>query len=381
MSDAVKTSVSFVVPCLNEAQTLPDVLGRINQVCADELGDRETEVIVSDNGSTDDSRSIAESLGARVVECATRGYGAALLAGIESAKCEAVVFADADNTYDFLEAPRLVTELDKGYDFVVGSRLEGDIHPGAMPFMHRYVGTPVLNFFLNLLYARGGSRITDCNSGFRCFRRESFLDWDVRSTGMEFASEMLVKALKSEARISHVPISLYPDKGDRAPHLQRWRDGMRHLLQIFFDSPEFFFTSGTVAFSASWLVLLLGLCVGPVGIGGIWVFGLHSMMFGLLGSLFGIAIWSVGLFLSARVPSRVRTYRYLIALPEDKLFWYSVVLLLFSFVMFGAVVVYWGVKGFRLIEIERQTLAIIAFGANSLIFVSNVVTAHLLKRS
>jgi len=370
-----------VIPCLNEARTLPEVLSRINNVRAAELSDRQTEVVVSDNGSTDDSIAIAESLGARVVHCPERGYGAALLAGIHAATGQAVVFADADNTYDFLEAPRLVEELDKGYDFVVGSRMDGQIHPGAMPFMHRYVGTPVLNFFLNLLYARSGNKVTDCNSGFRCFLRDSFLSWGITSPGMEFASEMLVKALKAGAKMSHVPVSLHPDVGDRAPHLQRWRDGMRHLLQIFFDSPEFFCVTGSIVFLLSWLVLLIGLFCGHIKLGFVWIFGVHSMMFGLLGSLFGIIVWSVGLFLSARVDAKPRIYRYLIDLAEDKLFWYGIVLLLFSFAMFGAIVVYWGLKGFHFIEIERQTLVVIAFASNSLVLVSNIVTAHLLKRS
>lgn len=381
MTEPQKHSVSFVIPCLNEAGTLREVLGRINKVCENDLNDRQTEVIVSDNGSTDNSVTIAESLGARVVHCSKRGYGAALIAGIESATCQAVVFADADNTYDFLEAPRLIAELDRGYDFVVGSRMDGQIHPGAMPFMHRYVGTPVLNFFLNLLYARGDNKVTDCNSGFRCFLRHSFISWGVTSTGMEFASEMLVKALKAGAKMSHVPVSLHPDTGDRAPHLQRWRDGMRHLLQIFFDSPEFFCAAGSTIFLLGWLILLVGLFCGHMKLGFVWVFGLHSMMFGLLGGVFGIIVWSVGLFLAARVEAKPRIYRYLIDLTEDKLFWYSIIILLFSFAMFGAIVVYWAAKGFHFIEIERQTLVVIAFASNSLVLVSNVVTAHLLKRS
>ena len=136
-----------MVPCLNEEGTLGDVLSKINQVCEGRLRDRSTEVIVSDNGSTDDSVEIANRFGARMVHCSTRGYGAALLAGIEAARGEVIVFADSDNTYDFSESPGLIEELEKGFDLVIGSRIGGDIHPGTMPFMHRYVGTPVLNFF------------------------------------------------------------------------------------------------------------------------------------------------------------------------------------------------------------------------------------------
>jgi glycosyltransferase involved in cell wall biosynthesis len=375
-----KKSVSFVVPCLNEHQTLPDVLTKIKKVCLAEFKVYQTEIIVCDNGSTDNSVKIAQEHGAKVVHCAEKGYGAALLSGIEKATGEVVVFADADNTYDFLETPLLVRELEKGFDLVVGSRLEGNIHPGAMPFLHRHLGTPILNFFVNLLYARGANKITDCNSGFRCFKRDSFLSWGIKSKGMEFASEMLVKALKSNARISRVPVSLYPDTGKRAPHLKRWRDGMRHILQIFLDSPKFFFVTGFAVFCISWLVLVIGLCFGPVLIGFASIFGLHSMMFGLLGSFFGIIIWAVGLFLAVKIETDIKTYRYLINLSEDRLFWSSVTLVLVSFALFLAIVVYWVLQGFHFIAIEKETLVIVTFASNGMLLVFNVVTAHLLKK-
>jgi len=376
----LKSSVSFVIPCLNEQETLPDVMAKVNKVCETDFKEVQTEVIVSDNGSTDNSVKIAAEYGAEVVHCAEKGYGAALLFGIEHATCEVVVFADADGTYDFLETPRLVRELEKGFDLVVGSRLKGDIQRGAMPFLHRYLGTPVLNFFINLLYAQQDNRITDCNSGFRCFKRSSFLTWGVKSKGMEFASEMLVKALKSKAKISHVPISLYPGFRRRVPHLKRWRDGMRHLLQVFLDSPKFFYVTGSVLFYASWLVIILGLCFGPVTIGFASVFGIHTMMFALLGSFFGIITWAIGLFLSVRIAANVKVYRYLIGMSEDKLFWYSIVLSLISFVLFLAIVIYWALKGFHFISVEKETLVVTAFISNGMLLVSTVFTAHLLKR-
>lgn len=376
-----RSSVSFVIPCLNEQKTLPNVLSKIRKVCETDFESRRTEIIVCDNGSTDNSVKIAQDHGAKVVSCEEKGYGSALLSGINNASGDVIVFADADDTYDFLESPMLVEQLEKGFDLVVGSRIEGTIHPGAMPFLHRYVGTPILNFFINLLYARGANKITDCNSGFRCFRRDRFLSWGIKSKGMEFASEMLVKALKSNARISHVPVSLYPDAGERAPHLKRWQDGMRHVLQIFLDSPEFFFVAGLIVFLLSWVIIGVGLIFGPISLGLAWVFGLHSMMFGLLGSIFGIIIWGVGLFLAVRIRTKIKLYRHLINLSEDRLFWYSIALTLAGFGMFAAIVVYWGLKGFRFIYIEKETLAIVAFGADAMLVVSNVVTAHLLKRS
>jgi len=375
-----KKSISFVVPCLNERETLPEVLTKINNLCRTALSDRETEVIVCDNGSSDGSVEVAETHGAKVLHCATPGYGAVLLCGIRQARGDLVLFADADNTYDFLEAPRLVEQLDKGFDLVIGSRLAGQIHPGAMPFLHRYVGTPVLTSLINLFYAGKGSRIADCNSGFRGFTRAAFLSWGVASPGMEFASEMLVKALKAHATISHVPVSLYPRAGQRKPHLKRWQDGMRHLLQVFLDCPRFFFLTGSVLFCLSWLVLLLGLLVGPVWIGPAAILGLHSMMFGLLGSLFGITICSTGLFLAEKTGANIRAYRYVVALSEGKLFWFAFAVLAASFAILLVPVIHWGLQGFHSIHIEKATLLAVTLASDGILLVSNAITAHMLKR-
>ncbi len=373
-------SISFVIPCLNEQETLPEVLTKVNRVCRTLLADRETEVIVADNGSSDGSVAVAESHGARVVHCGRLGYGEALLCGIRQARGDLVLFADADNTYDLLEAPRLVEQLDRGFDLVIGSRLYGHIHPGAMPFLHRYVGTPVLTRIINLLYARSETRIGDCNSGFRGFPRAAFLSWGVTSRGMEFASEMLIKALKSRATIAQVPISLYPRAGRQKPHLKRWQDGMRHLLQVFLNCPQFFLAAGASLFGLSWLVMLLGLFLGPVWIGRMAILGLHSMMFGLVGSLVGITICSTGLFLAQKTGANIRIYKYVASLPEDRLFWCGVAITGVSFALLLAPVVHWSLQGFHLIYIEKATLVIVALASNGILLVSNAITAHMLKR-
>ena len=323
---------------------------------------------------------IAGENDARVVPIPERGYGAALRAGIESAAHEIIVFADADNTYDFLESPRLIAELEKGFDLVIGSRLAGTIHKGAMPLLHRYVGTPALNGIINLLHARKGSHIQDCNSGFRCFRRSSFLCWKVRSTGMEFASEMLVKALKAEARISHVPVSLHPDIGGRVPYLRTWRDGMRHLLQILLESPRFLNTSGYILLIVSWSIFFVSYFFGPIQIAFASVFGLHTMMFAMLGTLFGIDLWSIGLSLSVRQTDRPRDYALLLNLSEDRLFWYAVGFGLLSLTLLLSIVVQWILKGFSAITLEKETLGLITFGANGLLTISSILKAHLMKR-
>jgi len=232
-------SISFVIPCLNEEKTLPYVLEKVVRVCNKELKDCRTEIILSDNGSEDKSIEIAKAYGVRIGNCRTRGYGAALKYGILLAENDVIVFADADDTYDFSETPILIKEIEKGYDLVIGSRLKGNIHSGAMPFLHHYLGTPILNFIINNIFGHDENKISDCNSGFRCFRKEAFNRWNIQSDGMEFASEMLVKSLKNNAKISEAPISLYPDHPGRKPHLKTWRDGMRHLLRILVEAPFF----------------------------------------------------------------------------------------------------------------------------------------------
>jgi glycosyltransferase involved in cell wall biosynthesis len=374
------SSISFVIPCLNEEKGLPHVLGKLMELRQTTFKSRKVEIIVADNGSTDDSVKIAIASGAEVVHCPERGYGAALQGGINSAVNEIIVFADADNTYDLLESVGLVDELERGHDLVLGSRMMGNIHPQAMPFLHKYLGTPILNAIINRLYAKGGARVTDCNSGFRCFWRTKFLSWNVKSAGMEFASEMLVKALKAGARLSQVPVSLRPDMRESQPHLLTWRDGMRHLLQILLESPEFFYGTGLIFLAVSWLVLLGGLIFGQTTIGFATILGIHSMLFALLGSCLGIAILGIGLELAVRVPTSVRMYRYLIELPEEKLFWRGLLFLLISLLLFSLIVGNWAMNGFKFLSLEKETLALTALGVDGLFLILNVVAAHLIKR-
>ncbi len=374
-------SISFVLPCLNEEKTLPIVLDKINKVKDSSLSGYKTEVVVSDNGSTDTSVEIAKKFGARVVHCPTKGYGAALKFGIDNAEGDIIVFADADDTYDFYESPNLISELSKGYDMVIGDRINGNIHKKAMPFLHRYVGTPILTFIINSLYANKTNRIYDCNSGFRCFKKNSFISWDVNADGMEFASEMLVKAIVSNAKVSHVPISLSPDQKDRKPHLKTWTDGMRHLLQIFIPAPNFFYKSGAIFFILSWLVILIALLNGPITIGVFGIFGKHSMMFALMGSVLGLSLFGMGLLLTISQNTEVGFYNYLINLEENKVFWVSVGLVLLVGYLFLSIFIRWGIYDFKDLFMEEQTLALVSFCVNMIQFVFIMITAHLLKRT
>src|SRR6266568_7512484 len=257
-------------------------------------------------------------MGARVVPARERGYGAALQTGFAAARAPYIIYADADLTYDFHEGPRLVQALrDANADMAVGTRLQGQIEPGAMPVLHRCLGTPVLTAMINLLF---GSKLTDCNSGFRAFRRDRLTAWEVSSPGMEFASELLVNALRAGAKIMEVPITLRSDRRDRQPHLQTWRDGMRHLLTILARAPWLFLNAGLATVALS--ICLAVMCVlGPrVVFGRFALFDYHTLIFTTLLGFLGAQLFGTGLVLQLRQPLRGVAAK-LLGLHEGVLFW------------------------------------------------------------
>jgi hypothetical protein len=252
------------MPCLNEAETVATCVRKAVRFIADNRIDG--EVVVADNGSTDGSRALAAEAGARVVPIADRGYGNALMGGIIAARGEYVIMGDADDSYDFTNLMPFVTKLREGCDLVMGNRFKGGIAPGAMPPLHRYLGTPVLSFIGRLFFR---SNIGDFNCGLRGFRRDSAIKLGLQATGMEFASEMIVKAALAHQKISEVPTTLAKDGRSRPPHLNTWRDGWRHLRFLLLFSPRWlFFIPGLVL-----LVVGLGLgaavATGPLTIGGV----------------------------------------------------------------------------------------------------------------
>jgi len=236
--DAVQgdCELTILMPCLNEAATV----GACVDAAAAALRTSGTtgEVIVADNGSADGSREIAASAGARVIDVETRGYGAAVLAGIAAGRGRYVIMADADQSYDFGESAAYLAKLREGYDLVMGNRFTGRIAPGAMPALHRYLGNPVLSGLGRLFFR---SPVGDFHAGMRGFRRDAILGLDLRTTGMEFASEMIVRASLAGLRISEVPTTLSPDRRGRPPHLRTWRDGWRHLRFLLLYSPRWLF--------------------------------------------------------------------------------------------------------------------------------------------
>jgi glycosyltransferase involved in cell wall biosynthesis len=253
---------SVVLPCLNEAETLA-VCVRKARGCLDALGVA-GEVVVADNGSTDGSQAIARAEGARVVDVPVAGYGAALMGGIEAARGRFVIMADADDSYDLAGLGPFVEALRGGADLVMGNRFAGGIAPGAMPPLHRYLGNPVLSFIGRLFFR---SRIGDFHCGMRGFRRDAVLGLGLRTTGMEFASEMVVKATLAGLTVAEVPTTLSPDGRSRPPHLRTWRDGWRHLRFLLLYSPRWLFLYPGVLLMTLGLILGIALLPGPIEFG------------------------------------------------------------------------------------------------------------------
>jgi len=225
------TGVSIVMPCLNERRSLGHCIS-VARAALDLIAARyrlSGEILVADNGSTDGSQEFARSLGARVVVVTRLGYGAALRGGFEAAHGRYLIMGDADGSYDFREAVPMVEALMNGADICMGSRFQGSIKPGAMPWKNRYIGNPILTGILNLLFRSG---VDDAHCGLRALTKPCFERLRLEGAGMEFASEMIIKASLLDERIEAVPVTLWPDQRDRPPHLRPWRDGWRHLRYL-----------------------------------------------------------------------------------------------------------------------------------------------------
>jgi len=262
------------MPCLNEARTVGRCVDKAREALR--RAEIKGEVIVADNGSTDGSPEIARAHGARVVQVERRGYGSALQAGIAAAHGRFVIMGDADDSYDFSHIEPFLQRLREGYDLVMGNRFLGGIRPGAMPWLHRYVGNPVLTGILNILYR---SPIGDAHCGLRAFRKDSYHRLDLNASGMEFASEMVVKSCLHRQRITEVPIVLYPDGRDRPPHLRSFRDGWRHLRFLLLLCPFWLYLIPSLLLMTAGVALMAWLTPGPRVVSGV-VLDIHTMMLG-----------------------------------------------------------------------------------------------------
>jgi glycosyltransferase involved in cell wall biosynthesis len=338
--------LSIVMPCLNEAKTVG--------ICVTKAfawlhrHDVRGEVIVADNGSTDASRAIAASLGARVVPVASKGYGNALCAGIEAARGKFVIMGDSDDSYDFSALEGFVEKLRAGYDLVLGNRFQGGIAPGAMPALHKFFGNPLLTRIGRTLY---GSPSQDFNCGLRGFRRDGILSLELDAAGMEFAVEMIVKATIHNLRITEVPTRLSVDGRDRPPHLRSWRDGWRTLRLFLLLSPRGLFLYPGAAIFLLGLAGTLILFTGNVAVGGVGFaehtmvmtaaainIGFEAMLFWVFAKVIAI---QRGLLLYDALFERLRR-----AVPLERSLILGVILFLLGLALFGVALAEWFNVGF-----------------------------------
>jgi hypothetical protein len=348
-----EVEVSVVIPCLNEADSIATCVQRAVDVL--EREGLRGEVVVADNGSDDGSSALAREAGARVVTEPRRGYGSAYRAGFSAAHGRYIVMADADLTYDFDDIPRFVEELKGGGDLVIGDRMD-NIHPGAMPWLHRYVGNPVLTGLLNAFFRTG---VSDAHCGMRGVRREALPRLDLRTTGMEFASEMVIRAAKENLDIRQFPIEYHPRGGESK--LSSFRDGWRHLRFLLVHSPTHLFLVPGALMALLGLLVMLTVLVQLDILGRVWQ--LHTMLAGSLLLVVGIQVVSLGLcahaygtyFMGERDPwfdrmrSRFRLEHGLLA---------GGAVMLVGVVMAGVVLVEWINRGFG--NLSEQQLAVAA---------------------
>jgi glycosyltransferase involved in cell wall biosynthesis len=275
------SELTILMPCLNEAETLATCIAKA--VSYLERSGVHGEVLIADNGSTDGSQAIALAAGARVVAIAGKGYGTALLGGIRAARGRYVIMGDSDDSYDFSDLDAFVDKLRDGHALVMGNRFKGGIKPGAMPPLHRYLGNPVLTTIGRVFFR---SPCGDFHCGLRGFDREAILGLDLQAPGMEFASEMVVKATIHHLKIAEVPTTLSPDGRTRPPHLRSWRDGWRHLRFLLLFSPRWLFLYPGIGLMVSGAIMMAWLLPAERTVGGVTL-GIHTVFYASLGVVVG----------------------------------------------------------------------------------------------
>ncbi|SDJ20659.1 Glycosyltransferase involved in cell wall bisynthesis [Actinokineospora alba] len=354
--------LSIVLPCLNEAETLETCVRKARESLRS-LGVA-GEVIVADNGSTDGSQDIARANGARVVDVPRRGYGAALAAGIEAAGGEYVLMADADDSYALDDIGGFLEALRGGADLVMGNRFQGGIAEGAMPFLHRYLGNPVLSRLGRLFFR---IPVGDFHCGIRAFRRDRILELGLRTSGMEFASEMVVRASLNHFKIREVPTTLRPDGRTRAPHLRTWRDGWRHLRFLLAFSPRWLLYYPSIALQGIGLIGMLWLSFGPQRLAGVG-FGLHTMLacatmfvLGLQGMSLAVVARSYAAHLGLLPPPSGRMILRIAKASLERGLWIGLLLLAGGITCFIVALSIWGAAGFGELDVV-QTMRVPILG-------------------
>jgi glycosyltransferase involved in cell wall biosynthesis len=344
--DGTRIELSIIMPCLNEAETLATCIHKARTFL--EISGIEGEVLVADNGSTDGSQKIATNSGARVISVSRRGYGAALLGGIEAARGEYIIMGDADDSYEFTALQPFIDSLRNGADIVMGNRFKGGIAPGAMPFLHKYLGNPILSWLGRLFFR---IPVGDFHCGLRGFSRQRINALQLCTTGMEFASEMVVRAALAGYRIEEVPTTLNPDGRSRPPHLRTWRDGWRHLSFLLMYSPRWLFLYPGIFLILLGVLAWLFLFPGAVTINGIG-FDIHTLM--VLSFLLIVGINAISFAALARsfsashklMPPSRKYHVLLKSLTLERLLVVACVLILGGGAGFAACVVQWIATGF-----------------------------------
>jgi glycosyltransferase involved in cell wall biosynthesis len=293
MTESEPIQLTILMPCLNEAETIAQCINKAKTGI--QRANVPGEILIADNGSTDGSQAIAEKLGARVVPVKEKGYGNALRGGIAAAKGKYILMGDADDSYDFSEADRFVKKFQEGYDLVMGCRLPiggGTIMPGAMPWKNRWIGNPTLSFIGRLFFKCPAH---DFHAGLRAFSKEALEKMDLQTTGMEFASEMVIKATLKKFRIAEVPITLHKDGRSRPPHLKPWRDGWRHLRFMLIYSPRWLFLMPGLVLSAVGIALSAALSVRDISLGGV-LLNVGSLMMACMAIIVGFQLVAFAFF-------------------------------------------------------------------------------------
>jgi glycosyltransferase involved in cell wall biosynthesis len=342
-----EVELTILMPCLNEAETIGVCVEKAQRFLA--TSGTSGEVLVADNGSTDGSIEIAQSLGARVVAVTTKGYGAALSGGIAAARGKFVIMGDADDSYDLSNLGPFLEELRAGRDLVMGNRFRGGIEAGAMPVLHYYLGNPVLSFIGRLLF---GIPVKDFHCGLRGFRRSAILGLDLKTTGMEFASEMVVRSALQRLNIGEVPTTLKPDGRSRAPHLKTWRDGWRHLKFLLMYSPKWLFFYPGFLLTGLGLLLSAVLAFGPVRLAPGLELDLSSFLAACLATIMGVQLITFGALaryyatVSGMLPLGPRSGYLMRWCKTDKVVQVAALLILCGSVLFVGSLLEWARVGF-----------------------------------
>lgn len=370
MNPTLKLTV--LMPCLNESETLERCIQKAHKGAQASRAAGSYEIVVADNGSTDGSQDIARANGARVVDIPMRGYGAALQGGIKAAYGEYVIMADSDDSYDFSVLEPFLAQLDAGYELVMGTRMKGQIMPGAMPVLHQYLGNPVLTFIGNLFFK---VRLSDFHCGIRAFRRDAMLALNLRTTGMEYASEMVISAALNNMKRTEIPVTLYPDGRSRPPHLRTWRDGWRHLRFMLLYSPRWLFLYPGLLLLAFGGVISLPLFFAPLRIGPITL-DVHTLLITATLMVIGVQLVFLAVFArtyAARIgvlPPNVRLETILERFTLGSGLILGAVMMLIGLVIYAVSFFSWAGTGFSPILDYQPTLRAVILG--TLILLSGI---------